>query len=74
MKPYKKALKRALWGIFIGLTYLAVARAGGGVFFSMSIAALQGNPIVTSAGLELTLPTARPLHRVARVLLAPSVG
>jgi len=26
----------------------------------MSIAALQGNPIVTSAGLELTLLTARP--------------
>ena len=28
--------------------YLAVARAGGVFFLSMSIAALQGNPIVTS--------------------------
>ena len=39
-------------------------------FLSMSIAALQGNPIVTSAGLGLTLPTARPppqgSSRVAR--------
>ena len=35
--------------------YLAVARAGGGVFLSMSIAAaLQGNPVVTSAELGLT--------------------
>jgi hypothetical protein len=41
--------------------YLAAARAGRGVsFFSLSIAALQGNPIVTSTGLALTLPAAPP--------------